>query len=97
MCLNHIIFRVFKKVGNFVTERLETDKKVIGLKQVKKAINFSEASYVYIAEDAEKEITEEVLSLCNERNIPVVKVDKMEKLGIACGIDINAATAALLI
>lgn len=80
-----------------MTERLEEEKKVVGIKQVKRAINSSTVSQVYIAEDAEDKITQELVLLCEKHKIPVTKVDTMKKLGNACGIDINAATAALLI
>lgn len=80
-----------------MTEKLEDDRKVVGIKQVKKAIKSSTASRVYIADDAEEKITQEILLLCQKHVVPVEKVDTMKKLGDACGIDINAATAALLI
>ena len=80
-----------------MTERLEDDKKVVGVNQVKRAISSSTVSLVYVAEDAEMKITNEVLDLCEKKQIPIIKVNTMKDLGDACGIDINAATAALLI
>lgn len=80
-----------------MTERLEDDKKVVGVNQVKKAIASSTASIVYVAEDAEIKVTDEILELCEKKQIPIIKVASMKDLGDACGIDINAATAALLI
>lgn len=80
-----------------MTERLEDDKKVVGVNQVKRAISSSKVSLVYVAEDAEMKITNEILDLCEKKQIPIIKVDTMKDLGDACGIDINAATAALLI
>ena len=80
-----------------MTERLKDDKKVVGIKQVKKAINSDMVSEVYIAEDAEEKVTQEILLLCQRHEIPILKVHTMKELGYACGIDINAATAALLI
>ena len=80
-----------------MTIRLKDDNKVVGIKQVKRAINSSTVSQVYIAEDAEEKVTQEILLLCKEHGIPIEKVITMKKLGEACGIDINAATATLLI
>ena len=80
-----------------MTERLDNNKKVVGVNQVKRALTLSEVSQVYIAEDAEKKVTQEIELLCQRQDIPVIKVDGMKELGDACGIDINAATAALLI
>lgn len=80
-----------------MTERLEDDKKVVGLNQVKRSISAATVSVVYIAEDADKKVKDEISSLCEKEQIPIIKVDTMKDLGDACGIDINAATAALLI
>lgn len=80
-----------------MTERLGDDKKVVGVNQVKRSILSSTVSVVYIAEDAETKVTNEILALCKKTQIPIIKVDTMKGLGNACGIDINAATAALLI
>lgn len=79
-----------------MTQRLNCDDKVVGLKQVKRAISVSQAHTVFIAEDADKEITDDVLKFCKDKDIQIVHVDNMDKLGKACGIDINAAVAALL-
>jgi large subunit ribosomal protein L7A len=79
-----------------MTSRLECSDKVVGVKQVKRAINTAEVNTVFIAEDADKRITDDVLKLCEGKSIQIVHVDNMEELGKACGIDINAAVAALL-
>lgn len=79
-----------------MTNRLKCDNKVVGIKQVKRAINNSETSTVFVAEDADKAITADVLKLCENKQIQIVHVDNMDELGKACGIDINAAVAALL-
>lgn len=79
-----------------MTNRLKCDDKVVGVKQVKRAINLSEVNAVFIAQDADKKITEDVLKLCRDKHIQIIHVDNMNELGKACGIDINAAVAALL-
>lgn len=76
--------------------KLKTDKKVVGTKQVKRALNSKEVEAVFIAKDAESKITDEIVEICNEKQVQVVYVDTMKELGNACGIDVNAATAALL-
>lgn len=80
-----------------MTKKLDCDKKVVGVKQVKRAIASATVSQVYVAEDAEVKVTQEIVLLCQKYGIPIEKVDTMKDLGDACGIDINAATAALLI
>jgi|JMBV01.1.fsa_nt_gb large subunit ribosomal protein L7A len=79
-----------------MTTRLNSKNKVVGVKQVKRALNSAEVEAVYVANDAEKKVTSDIVKLCEEKQIQTIYVDSMKKLGKACGIDINAAVAALL-
>ncbi len=76
--------------------KLKTHNRVVGAKQVKRALNSSKVEIVFIAEDAEKKVTSEIEELCKSKHIEIVLVDTMKNLGKACGIGINAAVAALL-
>lgn len=76
--------------------KLKTSNRIVGTKQVKRALNSGEVEAVFIAKDAESKITDEIAKICNEKQIQVIFVDNMKELGNACGIDVNAATAALL-
>ncbi|SFS84979.1 50S ribosomal protein L7ae-like protein [Marininema halotolerans] len=69
---------------------------VIGAKQTKKAIEQGKAEEVLIAQDADERVTKALTHLCRNRGIAVVYVDSMKDLGRACGIDVGAATAAVL-
>lgn len=77
-------------------DRLNTHEKIVGAKQVKRALNASKAHAVFIAEDADEKVTKEIKELCSSKGIQVISVKTKEDLGKACGIDINAAVAALL-
>ncbi|WP_249872536.1 50S ribosomal protein L7ae-like protein [Oceanobacillus saliphilus] len=68
---------------------------IIGTKQTLKAMRNSEISEVVIADDADRQITQKVVSLAIELGIPCQHVDSMKKLGAACGIKVGATTAAL--
>ncbi|HEY8363187.1 MAG TPA: ribosomal L7Ae/L30e/S12e/Gadd45 family protein [Tissierellaceae bacterium] len=76
--------------------KLKAGKKVVGTKQVKRALNSKDVEVVFVAKDAESRITDEIIKLCNEKQVQIVYVETMKELGNACGIDVNAATAALL-
>lgn len=78
-------------------KELKNSPKVIGSKQVKKAIARNIVKKVYIASDAEPHVTEPIKKLCNQSQVEVELVDKMENLGNACGIDVGSATVALII
>jgi large subunit ribosomal protein L7A len=70
--------------------------RVIGTKQVNKAIAKGQVDKVYLARDAEPHIVEPIHELCRQKNISVVMVDTMESLGKACGIEVGAAAVALV-
>lgn len=76
--------------------KLNANNKIVGAKQVKRALNSQEIEAVFIAKDAENKITDEIKEICIDKQIQVIYVDNMKKLGDACGIDVNAATAALV-
>jgi large subunit ribosomal protein L7A len=79
-----------------ILDELKGQPKVIGTKQVKKAITKGEAVSIFLANDAEPHIIEPIKELCREHNINFVAVETMEQLGKACGIDVGAATVALV-
>lgn len=78
-------------------ERLiSSRKKIIGLKQTVKAIKNDTANVVYIANDAEESIKNNILEVCRGKEVQIVYIDTMKKLGEACGIEVNASCASLL-
>ncbi|GAB3795820.1 50S ribosomal protein L7ae-like protein [Virgibacillus kimchii] len=68
---------------------------IIGTKQTLKAMKNGEISEVVIADDADQSITQKVVDLAQELDIPCQHVDSMKKLGIACGIEVGASTVAI--
>lgn len=78
-------------------ERLRAaPQRVIGTNQTSKAIDRGRARVVFIAQDADRRVTEPVLRAARERGVEVVEVDSMAILGRACGIAVGAAVAAIL-
>ena len=76
--------------------KLKAGNKIVGLKQVKRALNAHEVDIVYLANDADSKLINLIIDLCEEKEVEVVQVENMKELGNACGIDVSAATAALL-
>lgn len=68
---------------------------IIGTKQTMKALKDGRIKELVVAEDADRHVLDQVLLLAEEYEVPVTKVDSMQKLGKACGIDVAAATAAI--
>ncbi len=71
-------------------------KRVVGLKQVLRAVKSGQAAKVYLCTDADEFIYRQVESACEEHGVPVEKADSMEALGKACLIAVKTATAAIL-
>lgn len=71
-------------------------KTTVGAKQTLKAVQRNEAKIVFLAEDAERRITDPVKQACLEKGIPVETVKSMKELGKACGIGVGCSAAALL-
>lgn len=68
----------------------------VGTKQTIRMIELGQASEVYVAEDADPRVTSKVIDLCREREVKITFVDTMKNLGKACGIDVGAATVAIV-
>lgn len=69
---------------------------VVGTKQVKRAISSGKAELVLLAKDTEGKVISELLEICREKDVKIKYVSTMVELGKTCGIDVKAASAALL-
>ncbi len=77
-------------------EGLKTVRKAVGIKQSVRAVKEGRVLRAYIARDADRHVTQQLEALCVEKCIEVVKVNTMEELGKACGIEVGAASAVVL-
>lgn len=69
--------------------------KTVGTKQTLKAIRKNLAKVVYVADNADKHVIDPVIKACEEKQVPLIRVDSMKNLGKACGIKVECATAAI--
>jgi large subunit ribosomal protein L7Ae len=75
----------------------ETGKVKKGTNETTKAVERGLAKLVLIAEDVDPpEVIMHLPLLCEERKIPYVYVPSKEKLGQAAGIEVKAASAAII-
>ncbi|HBT20982.1 MAG TPA: 50S ribosomal protein L7Ae-like protein [Peptococcaceae bacterium] len=79
-----------------LNELKEAAHRVVGTRQTTKAVQEGRAKKVFIAEDAEDRITGPLIELCKAKGIEIVKVKSMKELGSTCGIDVGAASAAII-
>ena len=69
---------------------------VVGAKQLRKAFSRGGVCRVYLAENADPAITEPLAALCQQNSVECTWVRSMTELGQACGIEVGAATAAVI-
>ncbi|MDO8508483.1 MAG: ribosomal L7Ae/L30e/S12e/Gadd45 family protein [Nanoarchaeota archaeon] len=75
----------------------KTGKLDKGTNEVTKAIELGVAKIVFYAADVSpKEIVAHLAILCKEKGILCVEVDSKQKLGIAAGVPVGAASIAVI-
>nr|WP_320146364.1 ribosomal L7Ae/L30e/S12e/Gadd45 family protein [uncultured Anaeromusa sp.] len=77
-------------------DAFKVSRKVVGIKQVSKAVERNEAVTVYVAADAEPRLVQGLLALVEKHNVPLDESATMQELGQACGIEVGASAVALL-
>ena len=75
---------------------LAVKEKVVGLKQVRRALHQHTARRVYLACDADPRLIQPLRELCSQEGTEADDTLTMHQLGRACGIDVPAAAVALL-
>lgn len=77
-------------------DELKTASKVVGIKQLRKALAAGTVKKVFLAKDADPMLIEPILKCCEETNTTVIYVATMKQLGAACEISVAAAAAAIV-
>ncbi len=98
---SYIKFEVPKELADKALEAIQiartTGKIVKGTNETTKYVERGQATLVYIAEDVDpEEIVMHLPPLCEEKNIPYIYVPSKKELGKACGINVAAASAAII-
>ena len=75
---------------------LKGGPRVVGTKETLRVIKEGRAYQIFLADDVDKSIKDKIYKAAETSNINVNIVDSKLKLGRACGIDVAAASAALL-
>ncbi|CAM4252607.1 ribosomal L7Ae/L30e/S12e/Gadd45 family protein [Paenibacillus alkaliterrae] len=68
----------------------------VGAKQTMKMLEHNRAIEVYVARDADPQMKEKIVHLCERTGVPYKWIDTMDDLGETCGINVGAAMAALV-
>ena len=70
---------------------------VIGTKQTIRALKKGNVDTVYIANNADKQVTLRAKELAESNTVPIVFFNTMEELAVACDVEVKTATAATII
>ncbi len=76
--------------------KLHEKRTVVGMKQLRKALERGSAKWVFLAENADPAITEPLEAMCKQKGVSCTWVGSMHDLGSACGIEVGAAAAAVV-
>ena len=74
----------------------QPEKRVVGTKQVLRAVRDGRAAHVFLCRDADEFIYRQVEAACAENRVPVTVTESMAKLGKLCLVGVKTAAAALL-
>ena len=77
-------------------EDLSRCEKVVGAKQVKRALNSGRAKRIFMALDADPRLLQPLVQQAVRQQVPLEQASSMRALGEACGIAVGAAIAALV-
>lgn len=71
-------------------------RKVVGTKQVIRALKAGTVARVYVCSNADTFIYQQVVRAAEDAGVPCVRVSDMKELGMICGVDVPTAAAGLL-
>ena len=77
-------------------EELNHAARIVGVKQLSKALADGTVRKVFLADDADPALTDPVREACTLAGIPVETVASARQLGQACGISVAAAAAGVI-
>lgn len=98
---SYVKFEVPEEIEEKILQLVETarltGKVKRGTNETTKAVERGQAKLVVIAENVDpEEIVMHLPPLCEEKNVPYVYVKKKEELGRAAGLEVSAASVAII-
>jgi len=101
MAKSYVRFEMPKELADKVLEVVriarETGRVRIGTNETTKAVERGQAKLVVIAEDVDpEEIVMHLPILCEDKGIPYAYVPSKKELGAAAGIEVSAASVAII-
>ena len=78
-------------------DQLKTHRRVVGIKQLRRALKEGSVQGAFLARNADPALTEPLVELCESLGVEICWIGTMSELGKACGISVGAAAAGILI
>lgn len=78
-----------------LTPLRQATARVVGTKQLLRALEEGKIKMVFVAADADAFLTKRVTDHCLDADIPCLEVPTAKEIGAACGIDVPAAAAGV--
>ena len=70
--------------------------RIVGTKQVLRAVKAGKLQRVYVANDVDTFLYQQVIPAAEAAQVPVTRVASMKELGEACGVQVAAAAAGIV-
>ncbi len=70
--------------------------RIVGTKQVLRAVKAGKLQRVYVANDVDTFLYQQVIRAAEAAQVPVTRVASMKELGEACGVQVPAAAAGIV-
>ncbi len=75
---------------------INAPSKVVGTKQVLRALKAGELQRIYVANNIDTFLYQKIIRAAEAAGIPAVRVESSLELGRACGLEIASAAAGIL-
>ncbi|MDO5145202.1 MAG: ribosomal L7Ae/L30e/S12e/Gadd45 family protein [bacterium] len=72
-----------------------SERKVVGTKQVLRGLKAGTLSRVYVANDVDTFLYQQVIRAAEAAGVPAVRVASMKELGEACRVEVDTAAAGI--
>ncbi|HEU4964889.1 MAG TPA: ribosomal L7Ae/L30e/S12e/Gadd45 family protein [Bacilli bacterium] len=79
-----------------VLHRIRETEWLVGINQTAKALKQHIVQELFVAKDADEQLVSRIALLAQQHQMPITWVETMKQLGNACGIEVGAATAAIV-
>lgn len=82
--------------GGFMLYDSENTIQIVGTKQTLRHLEQGVVKTVFVAKDADDQVTGQVLELAKAKQVEIQFVETMKELGKKCNVEVKTAVAAII-